>query len=243
MYKCKRCGKPVEQAIEGELICSACWNNQQKSQKELAEDAQIEHFLNHCTDCGKKLITATEKHSNYCRSCWQQMADDHHYSESIEPDEDMPPYEIVEEVPDPPHYGQNSGGRIYLVSLQDLRKHKVDEAFMCTVWPPKDGKLKNEALFAPTAYLVGGHKNYASAGKDPRFAKYKPVNDEEYTKLYRQILDERLPKIRKWCEENADRTVALCCYCSFTKAFCHLDVLEMWFWDTFGKTVKVERKH
>lgn len=66
---CKYCGKPVEQAIEGELICSRCWNRSQMSAEEQAESDEIEWMMTHCNDndCKVVLKFPDEKESLFCR--------------------------------------------------------------------------------------------------------------------------------------------------------------------------------
>jgi hypothetical protein len=54
-YDCYRCGKPVERAIEGELICSQCWSQGEMDDDARACDAAIEEYeqwgKTHCPRC------------------------------------------------------------------------------------------------------------------------------------------------------------------------------------------------
>jgi hypothetical protein len=134
---------------------------------------------------------------------------------------------------------------IILCSLQDIKKHQhlCSEICTCTIWPKKYSPYENLGLFAPTQELVGGFYNWKSKMGDPKWRSYVPVDPEEFTDRYEQLLDDRLVNIGPWCRQQSNRTIALCCFCAFTAEFCHLDVLENWLWKTYGKTVRVERKH
>lgn len=59
MYSCKHCGRPVERAIEGELVCEACWSREQQTEEERQADAEIAQWerwsRSHCEDCEKPL--------------------------------------------------------------------------------------------------------------------------------------------------------------------------------------------
>lgn len=44
-YRCKMCGNPVEQSIEGELICERCWNRRQMTDEERQQEAEMEEYL------------------------------------------------------------------------------------------------------------------------------------------------------------------------------------------------------
>lgn len=69
---CKECGRPVERAIEGELICEDCWTKGQMSEEELAFDEAVNWFRTHCAQCEKefkpgKLI------DGYCKKCYNDI--------------------------------------------------------------------------------------------------------------------------------------------------------------------------
>ena len=134
---------------------------------------------------------------------------------------------------------------IILCSLQDIGKYKqqCDEVYTCTIWPKNDSGMDNVGLLAPTEKLVGGYKNHAANGKDSRWKSYAPVTSKEFTQQYIALLDSKMDAIDHWCMEQNVRTVALCCFCPFSAPFCHLDVLEIWLWMTFGRRFRVERKY
>lgn len=69
-YVCKHCSTPVEQAIEGELICNRCWSRGQMSAEERKDNDEIEYALSHCneTGCEACLRTEGERQSGYCRA-------------------------------------------------------------------------------------------------------------------------------------------------------------------------------
>lgn len=71
---------------------------------------------------------------------------------------------------------------------------------------------------APTRSMVYGHK----AGKgDPRFSRYTPLTDQQYTQRYYALLRPRYIA-NKDLFHNALRQekLILCCYCA-KGAFCH----------------------
>lgn len=76
-YGCKKCGKPLAQSIEGELICERCWTKQQMSPEEQQHNAEIEYWTTHCNEegCGALLRTKREKDTLFCHK--------HEYAEPI----------------------------------------------------------------------------------------------------------------------------------------------------------------
>ncbi len=65
------------------------------------------------------------------------------------------------------------------------------------------GAKRNLPLFAPPPEIVFGH-----------------YNEEAYTKIYGDVLKERLPKIREWIDIHNDEHVILLCACPDGQ-FCH----------------------
>ena len=71
---------------------------------------------------------------------------------------------------------------------------------------------------APTKTMVYRHK--AGAG-DPRFARYDPLTDEEYTRKYYELLRPRYRANPDIFHEVLQRDkIILCCYCR-AGTFCH----------------------
>jgi len=60
MYTCKHCKRPIEQAIEGELVCPACHSQEDM----LSEQEEIAYLASHCPDCG-----ASVRGGGYCPDC------------------------------------------------------------------------------------------------------------------------------------------------------------------------------
>jgi len=58
VYYCKHCQKPIEQSIEGELVCEACWCGQTERDKKIA------WYGSHCHECGREL-----RGGGLCRKC------------------------------------------------------------------------------------------------------------------------------------------------------------------------------
>lgn len=70
MYVCKECGKPVEQSIEGELICSDCWTLSQMSTEDRAFEKSVAWFDTHCAVCEKVTPQRTlERTGGFCNEC------------------------------------------------------------------------------------------------------------------------------------------------------------------------------
>ena len=70
-YKCKACGKPVEQAIEGELICSGCYSQRQMTQEEYERELEIRYFATHCSECGRKIPAS--RSFGVCKRCEEEF--------------------------------------------------------------------------------------------------------------------------------------------------------------------------
>ena len=83
--ECKVCGCPIDQSIEGELICSKDWARGQMSSKERATEDEIEHALTHCSDCDKKLKTAKEKQDMRCTACQKELGQEFDFTSELEP--------------------------------------------------------------------------------------------------------------------------------------------------------------
>ena len=75
-YHCKNCNKPVERAIEGELICQNCYNQSEMSPADIELNKQIEHAINHCPDCDCKYTTAADKEHGRCKKCQLEIEED-----------------------------------------------------------------------------------------------------------------------------------------------------------------------
>lgn len=61
-----KCGKPVEKAIEGEIICENCWSWGQMSAED-RESVKIQiWFENHCAGCEKK---CKPNENGLCTNC------------------------------------------------------------------------------------------------------------------------------------------------------------------------------
>lgn len=61
MYRCKHCFRPIEVAIEGELICPACYSQEDA----LPEQKEIAWLKSHCMDCDKPIPHG----GGYCTTC------------------------------------------------------------------------------------------------------------------------------------------------------------------------------
>ena len=72
MYCCKHCGKPVEIAIEGELICNACWTRSQQSSESIELDETIEFMTTHCANCERLRGGLQELDWGYCHTCQRE---------------------------------------------------------------------------------------------------------------------------------------------------------------------------
>lgn len=137
------------------------------------------------------------------------------------------------------HIVQQEGGHVFTAMVSPFK------------WRPEP----NLALFAASAPLVFGHMHGTG---DLRWAKYPVVSDEQYTTEYMKLLDSRKEAIDRWLhKETTCVPFALCCSCkggiwacreqekvkqgSATWKFCHLDVLELWLWLQYGKTLRVRR--
>jgi hypothetical protein len=68
---CKKCGKPVEKAIEGECICVDCWTLAQMSVDDIQAMKEREWFDTHCPGCEQTFKTKQEKEAGYCKACQQ----------------------------------------------------------------------------------------------------------------------------------------------------------------------------
>src|SRR4029077_4623875 len=75
-YFCKRgCGRRVEQAIEGELICQECWYYEQMSDEERKVNEDVQWMQTHCPVCEKKLDSLNRGPQGYCKPCWEERND------------------------------------------------------------------------------------------------------------------------------------------------------------------------
>lgn len=68
-------------------------------------------------------------------------------------------------------------------------------------WAKEQGR--NEPLFVPPSHIVFGD-----------------VSQDEYTAVYRQVMQRRLPQIRQWMQQHQDDHMILLCACPDGK-FCH----------------------
>ena len=148
---------------------------------------------------------------------------------------------------------------IVLTSLFNTPIHEQIRArggrvYTAMISPFKGRPEPNIAMLAASRELVFGHKHGTG---DMRWASFPVVSDAEYTTGYLQILDKRKTAIDDWMKKQQG-DIALCCSCpggiwgvqQFEKKnpgqqgtwnFCHLDVLEIWLWKQYGKSISVKR--
>ena len=73
VYYCKRCGKPVERSIEGELVCERCWLRGEADPALLAEEEALRRAVaaspTHCPDCGRPLVSWSDRLNGCCQEC------------------------------------------------------------------------------------------------------------------------------------------------------------------------------
>jgi hypothetical protein len=116
---------------------------------------------------------------------------------------------------------------IVLCALSDQKYHRSS---VYTMTVKRVSALPSCDLLVPPAALVYGHKH---AGGDARFCQYRPVSDQQYIDGYRQVIEQRLPRIARWYRMlplDNTTTLTLCCYCA-EGAFCHRQlVYKLFLW-------------
>lgn len=80
-YTCKHCGKPVEQAIEGELVCERCYDTDEMT----PEEAEIQWYMTHCSECGRGL--PIHHSGSVCQLCEDELMEDYFFEEDDELEE------------------------------------------------------------------------------------------------------------------------------------------------------------
>ena len=80
MYLCKYCGKPLGTTIEGELVCSDCYEWEQMSPEEKKESMKIGWLQTHCAGCSAPLKTEEELNAGCCEKCIVDVHDEYAFS-------------------------------------------------------------------------------------------------------------------------------------------------------------------
>ncbi len=122
---------------------------------------------------------------------------------------------------------------IYLASINDQQHHHGQ--VYCTTVKPMQGYTYLSFL-APTWDLVGGYKNHEAQGRDARWMRYTPLDEEQYTRAYWSLMmsPERKPQWNAWVRGiQLEEDSTLLCYCPGRKGtFCHrqiiADMLHEW---------------
>lgn len=69
VYHCQDCGRPVERAIEGELICADCRAAREISAGKVDPEGAIMHwYLTHCHECERPLPGG-----GICQQCQREL--------------------------------------------------------------------------------------------------------------------------------------------------------------------------
>lgn len=106
---------------------------------------------------------------------------------------------------------------IIFASIND-RAHHQGTVYTCCV--TLLGRENNIDVLTPTQELVYGHKSFSNV---QRFMKYTPVDDQEYTKAYIELLNQR--RAKRWFDAlDVEQEMTICCFCRQGN-FCHRKIL------------------